>query len=174
MKNKLELKTIYYSDIEKQIFFSSHKGLMETFGCYYLAYFFEDYEKGIRIGFNSNPDWMKEYFGNQLIKNCHLYSVGKKQFEQSKINTFIFPWETATAKTSLEKDIALYREEMGIGHNGISFTSRKSKLREAVAFAPDTKTPNFLSLVNNNLELIKNSISVYRNITTSLFSKIQN
>ena len=141
------------------------KDFTNHFGCFYLGYFVENIEKNIRIGFTSNTDWQNEYIGNNLIENCHLWKTVINQFLAQEKNHLILPWETVSPSTKLEKDISLYRSEMHIGYNGVSFCSKNKNLREFFAIAPEKNTKNFITNVAKNHSLIRQHVDVFRKFT---------
>ena len=164
-QHQFDFKTLFYSDEDKENFYLAMQDFTKQFGCFYLGYFVENLEKGIRIGFTSNPDWQDDYVGNHLIDQCHLWNNVVNQFILLDRNFLIFPWDTVKPEKEIEKDIMLYRSEKGIGNNGISFCSQNGILREYFAVAPENHVPNFRQYVSKNISLIHNHINIFRNAT---------
>ncbi len=155
-------EAVFYTDIQIEQFYRSMRELSRQLGCTYLGYFVEDLKKRTRLGFASNPDWQREYVGERLIEQCHLWKNVNDQFIETKRDFLVFPWDSVGAKSSREKEICLYRTENGIGANGISFCSRGGSVREFFAIAPDTKNPSFLHYVSKNMDLIREQIQMFR------------
>ena len=169
---KIDFSTVYYSDDEIASFYLVLNELMKEFGCSYLGYVFEDLKIKKRVGFSSNPDWQSEFVGNHLIDSCHLWKTVVNQFVERKQSTFILPWDTVKPKTSLEKDILLFRGDHYIGENGISFCTQKNNSREYLAFAPEKNDPEFVKYVSKNINLIKCKVNIFRMATkSSLYMK---
>lgn len=160
-----KLKPVWYSDTTVEQFYRSLRKFHQTIGCTYLAYFVEDLGRNIRMGFASNPEWQREFVGDNLIEGCHLWNAVKNQFINSDKGALILPWDTVTPKTSLQKDIHLYRIEKDIGVNGISFCTRQGSIREYFALAPDLSHPSFVSRVSKHIGLVKEELGLFRKET---------
>lgn len=170
----IDFKTIYYPDQDRNNFYLALQDFMKQFGCYYLGYICENTEKKVRIGFSSNPDWQNEYVGNHLIDDCHLWKSVVNQFILLNRKFLILPWETVKPTTYREKDIALYRADLDIGNNGVSFCTQNRKIREYFALAPDINTPNFVEYVSKNVAIIKKHIGIFRTTTLKYLKNSKN
>lgn len=162
MNNNIDFKTHYFNDSELETFYSHYRNCAKTFGCFYMGYIFEDLNKQSRIGFTTNPDWQSEYIGNHLVDNCHLWKEVSNYFSQENMPHFILQWQMVKPDTSLQKDIILYREELGIGQDGISFCSNNGNTREYLYFAPERNESRFIKHVNLNMDMIKRVGSDFR------------
>ena len=132
------LKSYCHNEKSSEIFYSIFIKAAKSFGCNYIGYVYEDVLKGIRTGFITNPDWQKQYLGQGVIEKCHLWNAVKEHFINTNVQNYILRWEDIIAKNAYQKDIALYRQEMGIG-NGVSFCTRLGNVREYLAFFPRGK-----------------------------------
>lgn len=160
--SNIDYKTNFYNDLEKQQFFLALKEFSKEFGCYYIAYLCEDIIKKTRVVFTSNPDWQQIYIENHLVEECHLWKTVVNYFIKTQEKHFILPWEVVKPEISREKDVALYRREIGIGDNGISFCLQNIRYREYFAFAPEINTTNFVKYVCANIGLIKKNVPIFR------------
>ncbi|HVV67418.1 MAG TPA: hypothetical protein VHE99_00025 [Gammaproteobacteria bacterium] len=158
-------KTFFYNKADQEQFNSIFIECSKSFGCNYMGYIYEDLASESRLGFNTNAKWQQEFIGQQLINNCHLWNTVCGYFINSHTNQFILPWEYAKPKSSLEKEIALYRGEFGIGNNGISFCNRFSNSREFFFFAPGNDNKKFLQVILKNLSIIKQYLATFRKLS---------
>lgn len=166
--------TYYYSDQHINIFYSLYRECSKTFGCFYMGYILEDWFTKTRVGFTTNPDWQREYIENSLLDVCHLWKAGQDFYENTDHQHLILPWMYVQPQTSQQKDIILFREEMGIGQNGISFCTKNSRWREYLFFAPDKNGKNFLKFININIPLVRKCCRKFRDISKFQLSNINN
>lgn len=155
MNKKINFNTTHFTDDQIASFYLNYRECAEKFGCFYMGYIFEDLNKQSRIGFTTNPDWQSQYIGNHLVDSCHLWNAVLNYFYQSDNPYFILQWKMIHPATPLQKDIILYREELGIGQDGISFCSKHNNTREFLYFAPEKSETKFMQYVNSNLDVIK-------------------
>lgn len=169
-----DFKTLFFTDKDKSLFYLSMQELSKKLGCFYISYIFEDINNNIRVGFGSNPDWQTQYIKQNLMSDCHLFKCGIKKAKLLKKNFLIFHWETAFPKSSREKDIVLYRNEFGIGSNGISFFTLKNGRMESFALAPENNNSRFVKYVSQNIDLVRGQLDVYRLSTINVLSRNKN
>lgn len=162
MEHEQKFETFYYTDQDKEKFYSMFMQCMRAFGCGYIGYVYEDTLNKSRLGFATNPDWQKEYIGSHIIDDCHLWNAVSKHFVNTTANNFILYWEDTNPNTSRQKDIRLYRMDNGIGKNGISFCTRINAVREYLAFAPENNRPQFLSHLSTRMDLVRQCCSLFR------------
>lgn len=167
MDDNIDFKTFFFNDEELEVFYSHYRECAKIFGCYYMGYIYEDLNSKSRIGFTTNPDLQKQYIGNRLINHCHLWKEVINYFERSNAPNFILQWPMIKPTTSIQKDIILYREELGIGQDGISFCSNSKNAREYLYFAPEKNETRFLKHVSINLKLIKSIGHTFRNLSSN-------
>ena len=160
---------ISYNDDSNLEFFRSYRKMAHSFGCYYMGYIIEDRINKKRAGFTTNMPWGREYLNN-FISECHLWNEVQKFYNEEKYSSLILPWETVPATTSLQKDIILRREELGIGSNGISFCKKIGSQREYYYFAPEINHKSFIKQANTHISLIKEEISTFRNASLGLLA----
>lgn len=159
---EINFDTYYYNDQQIKIFYTLFRECSKFFGCYYMGYIFEDLLTKTRVGFNTNPDWQREYISNHLVDICHLWREVANYYTSTDKQHLILPWAMVKPETSKQKEIILYREEMGIGQNGISFCTKNNRLREYLYFAPEKKENCFLKYVSLNIPLIKKCCRQFR------------
>jgi len=164
-KTTMQFKVSDYTDSDNQMFYFLFKECSKLFGCHYMGYLYEDVNKQTRQAFTTHPDWYREYIKNSLISNCHLWKAVDDYFLKPDRKSFILPWGTFKAITSKQKDIVLYREEMDIGQNGISFCSRYNQVREFLFYAPEKNNLHFLKHISANMDLIKHCAQVFRRLS---------
>ncbi len=156
------LVSMDYAESDQLSFYGALRHSAVQFGCEYLSYVCEYPTLGLRFGFTSNPDWQKEYITKHLIDDCHLWKTVHRYFVQTQRQSFILPWETVRANTSCEKDIILYRDEMSVGRNGITFALQDGYKKEYMAFAPGGTDKQFVQRITSNIDSVRDIAAVFR------------
>lgn len=167
MDKKIDFVPKIFNDAQLEVFYSSHRDCAKSFGSYYMGYILEDLNEKTRIGFTTNPDMQSAYIGNHLIDNCHLWKEVTKYFSNSDGKNLILQWSMIKPKTSIQKDIILFREEHGIGQDGVSFCSNMGRFREYLYFAPEKNETRFLKHVSLNIGIIKKHGHKFRQLSLS-------
>lgn len=162
MGKKIIFENFYYQDEQCKKFYAIFRDLSKLFGCYYMGYIYEEMALRKRVGFTTNPDLQSVYIGNNLISICHLWNTVSNYFASTNAKYFILPWEIIKPSTNKQKEIILYREELHIGRNGISFCSRNYRFCEYLYFAPEIKDTGFINRVAANISLIRKKCSAFR------------
>ncbi len=153
---------IDFSDEDKAAFYHTLRQAAFDFGCNYISYVYELPAEGLRVGFTSNPDWQHQYIDDKMINHCHLWQTVRSYFDKTHQSAFILPWDTVKPNDSLQKEMILYREEMDVGRNGISFCTQTTGMREFLAFAPSRSENNFTHHLANNMDTIREIAKSFR------------
>src|SRR5579871_5025400 len=97
-----------------------YRKLEHDFGCTYMFYIYEDILCDRKIIYTSNWDWQHRLIGEKLINECPIFKAGSEALASGK-RSIILPWNHIPCKTSLEKEITLFRSEFNIA-NGIGIS----------------------------------------------------
>lgn len=168
MNTQIDFKTTCFNDENIEKFYLHYRDCAKLFGCFYMGYIYENLNTKSRLGFTTNPEWQSEYIGNHLVDSCHLWNAVSNYFLQTDNKHFILQWKMIKPETSFQKDIVLYREEIGIGQDGISFCSNSGQSREFLYFAPEKNETAFMKYVSKNINIIKNIGKDFREASRKL------
>ncbi len=162
MSFNINFKIAHYNDEQQIEFYSIFKNLSHTVGCYYMGYILEDLETKTRLGFTTNRDLQNVYIENNMIEECHLWSRVSNYYSNTNKAHLILPWLMIRPETSKQKDLILFREEHGVGQDGVSFCTRTDRYREYLYFAPEKNELRFLQHLSANMHLIRASTHYFR------------
>ena len=124
--------------------------LENDLGCTYMFYIYEDMIRDRKIIYTSNWDWQHRLIGEKLINECPIFKAGSEALSSGN-GSIILPWNNILCKTSLEKEITLFRSEFNIA-NGIGISHANGIIREGIGLGADIHDYNFyLRLLENNL-----------------------
>ena len=124
--------------------------LENEFGCTYMFYIYEDLILDRKIIYTSNWDWQNRLIGEKLINECPIFKTGTEALALGK-KSIILPWNNIHCKTSLEKEITIFRSEFNIA-NGIGISHANGIIREGIGLGADIYDYNFyLRMLEDNL-----------------------
>ncbi len=111
---------------------------------------YEDMIHDRKIIYTSNWDWQNRLIGEKLINECPIFKAGSEALSSGR-RSIILPWNNIPCKTSLEKEIILFRSEFNIA-NGIGISHANGIIREGIGLGADIYDYNFYRrLLENNL-----------------------
>jgi len=127
-----------------------YRNLENDIGCTYMFYIYEDMIRDRKIIYTSNWDWQNQLIGEKLINECPIFKAGSEALSSGQ-RSIILPWNSIHCKTSLEKEITLFRSEFNIA-NGIGISHANGVIREGIGLGADIYDSNFHHrLLENNL-----------------------
>lgn len=135
---------------EKKSLESFYKKIEYDLGCTYMFYIYENISRDQKIIYTSNLDWQRRLIDEKLINKCPIFKAAHETLSSGK-RSIILPWNKIHCKTSIEKEITLFRTERNIA-NGIGITHSNSIIREGIGLGADIYDRSFpYRILENNL-----------------------
>lgn len=145
-------KTSINQDNAFDILYENLKGLGTT----YLSTIVLDKDENVILSKSSNHDWVSEFIGTGLYKDCHLLKEGSRLMQLNNNSGFTLAWDMVKAIEDKQKaleDIRMHKNIMhGVGFCSKDFLGNKIFLNIAGKYSD----------INFGLNVLKNRKEVYR------------